>query len=211
VKISRKNAKQKSIAKIPPLPAGGSPIGQSERGWCIQKYATAISPEAMNAAARVNNPVAIRSPATNSIKPAYQPGQAPNWTGHAGRTGQLKRSGVDPCQYRMNRKLTPAERARLAEEYRSGLSALQLARKYNIHRQTIARQLKREGVELREQRKRTLELTEQATKLYAEGRSLDEVAKLLGVQASTISRALKRAGVKLRPPVADRWHTSHDD
>jgi DNA-directed RNA polymerase specialized sigma subunit len=77
--------------------------------------------------------------------------------------------------------------------------------------QTIARQLKREGVELREQRKRTLELTEQATKLYAEGRSLDEVAKLLGVQAGTISRALKRAGVKLRPPVADRWHTSHDD
>jgi hypothetical protein len=29
------------------------------------------------------------------------------------------------------------------------MSALELSSKYNVHRQTIARQLKREGVELR--------------------------------------------------------------
>ena len=32
VKTSRKKPKQKSIARVPPLPPGGSPVGQSERG-----------------------------------------------------------------------------------------------------------------------------------------------------------------------------------
>jgi hypothetical protein len=35
---------------------------------------------------------------------------------------------VDPGCYRMNRKLSPAEWAQLAEQYRSGLSVLELAR-----------------------------------------------------------------------------------
>jgi DNA-binding transcriptional regulator LsrR (DeoR family) len=65
-----------------------------------------------------------------------------------------------------------------------------------MDRQTVARQLKREGVALRPQLKRTPQLTEQATKLYADGYTLAEVAMQLGVQASTIGRALKRAGVK---------------
>ncbi|WP_375483188.1 helix-turn-helix domain-containing protein [uncultured Mycobacterium sp.] len=111
----------------------------------------------------------------------------------------------------MNRKLTPVGRAKLAEQYELGLSALERARKYNVHRQTIRRQLKRKGIEPRTQLKRTPELTQQAKVLYAEGPSLDEVAKLLGVQASTVSRALKRAGVTLRPPVANRWHKPDDD
>jgi transposase len=49
------------------------------------------------------------------------------------------------------------ERTKLAEQYQLGMSALELARKYNVHRQTIARQPKKEGIELREQRKRTPE------------------------------------------------------
>ena len=118
---------------------------------------------------------------------------------------------MDRHDYRMNRKLNPTEQAKLAEQYQLGISALELARRYKVHRQTIARQLKKEGVELREQQKRTPVLTDQARALYAEGRSLDEIANLLGVQASTIGRALKRAGVRLRPPVADRWHGSRDE
>lgn len=117
---------------------------------------------------------------------------------------------VDPGRYRMNRKLTPAQRAKLAEEYRFGMSALELAGRYKIHRQTVARQLKRDSVPLRQQLKRTPQMIEQATKLYADGDSLAEVANQLGVEASTIGRALKRAGVKLRPPVADRWQRSRD-
>ncbi|MGH3676551.1 MAG: hypothetical protein ACRDU5_12595 [Mycobacterium sp.] len=96
----------------------------------------------------------------------------------------------------MNRKLSPAERARLAEQYRSGTSALELARPFKMHRQTVARQLKREGVALRPQLKRTPQLTEQATRPYADGYTLAEVATQLDVHASTIGRALKCAGVR---------------
>jgi hypothetical protein len=46
---------------------------------------------------------------------------------------------VDPARYRMNRKLSLAERAKLAEEYRFGLSVLELARRYKMHRRTVAR------------------------------------------------------------------------
>lgn len=118
---------------------------------------------------------------------------------------------VDPQHYRMNRKLRPAERAQLVEHYRLGKSALELAREYKMHRQTVAAHLEREGVAVRPQRKMTPRLIDQATQLYAEGRSLAEVGKQLDVEASTVGKALKRVGVKLRPPVADRWHASRDD
>jgi hypothetical protein len=62
----------------------------------------------------------------------------------------------------MNRKLTPAERAKLAEEYRFGLSVLQLARKYKMHRQTVARHLFQVGVAVRSQLKMTPQLVERA-------------------------------------------------
>src|ERR1700756_3211526 len=55
-------------------------------------------------------------------------------------------SGADPQKYHMNRKLSPTERAKLAEEYRCGMSALELARRYKMHRHTVARHLEREGV-----------------------------------------------------------------
>ena len=70
-------------------------MGHSACGWCIQKYATAICPDAMNAAARVNRPAAISSPATSSITPAYHPGQAPTAFGYAARTGQSN-TAIEP-------------------------------------------------------------------------------------------------------------------
>jgi DNA-directed RNA polymerase specialized sigma24 family protein len=120
-------------------------------------------------------------------------------------------NGVDPHKYRMNRKLSPAERAKLAEEYRFGMSALELARKYKTHRQTVAAHLDREGVAVRGQLKMTPQLVAEAKQRYMEGLSLAEVGKHLDVEASTVGKALKRAGVELRPPVADRWHMSRDE
>jgi lambda repressor-like predicted transcriptional regulator len=111
----------------------------------------------------------------------------------------------------MNRKLSPAERTNLAEEYRFGTSALGLARKYKMHRRTVAAHLEREGVAVREQLKVTPRLIEWAKQLYANGQSLSAIGKQLGVEASTVGKALKRAGVKLRPPVADRWYKSRDE
>ncbi len=51
--------------------AGRSPpLAQGPRCRWIQKYATAISPETMNAAGRVNRPSMMRSPPTLSNTPA---------------------------------------------------------------------------------------------------------------------------------------------
>jgi lambda repressor-like predicted transcriptional regulator len=76
---------------------------------------------------------------------------------------------------------------------------VELAEKFECHRQTIARQLKKAGIELREQQIRTPAFDQRARVLYEQGQSLDQVAAMLGVQASTINRAVRGAGGKLRP------------
>jgi IS30 family transposase len=117
---------------------------------------------------------------------------------------------VDPRRYRMNRKLSLTDRTQLAEQYRVGMSALELAREYKMHRQTVMRHLEREGVTVRRQLKMTPQLVDRAKKLYAQGQTLVMIGKQLGVEASTLGKALKRAGVTLRPPVADRRRKSRD-
>ncbi|WP_431238863.1 helix-turn-helix domain-containing protein [Mycolicibacterium aichiense] len=92
--------------------------------------------------------------------------------------------------------------------YEAGASMLQLAEKFECHRHTVMRQLKKAGVEIRPQKLMTPELVARATALYVQGHSLEEVGRLLGLEASTVGKALKRAGVQLRPPVADRWSKS---
>lgn len=108
----------------------------------------------------------------------------------------------------MNRKLSPAEQTELAALYKSGASMLELSRKFETHRHTVARQLATAGVAIRPQRKMTPDLVAQAAALYRNDHSLVEVGRLLGLEASTIGKALKRAGITLRPPVAERKHES---
>lgn len=113
--------------------------------------------------------------------------------------------------YRMNRKLSPDEQAALVAQYHSGASMLELAKKFECHRHTVMRLLRKAGVDIRPQKKMTPALVAQAAALYTQDHSLEEVGRLLGLEASTIGKALKRAGVQLRPPVADRWHGSRDE
>jgi hypothetical protein len=72
------------------------PAGPSRGGQCFQKYATAISPEAMKAAIRVKKPTVINSPATSSIRPAHQNGHAPTSIGPGAAMGQSN-SFWEPC------------------------------------------------------------------------------------------------------------------
>jgi DNA invertase Pin-like site-specific DNA recombinase len=114
--------------------------------------------------------------------------------------------------YRQNRKLSPDDVKELCVLYEAGESMLQLAKKFECHRHTVMRLLKKSGVEIRPQKLMTPELVAQAAALYANNHSLEEVGRLLGLEASTIGKALKRAGVQLRAPVADRWRgPSYDD
>ncbi|MGJ6122307.1 hypothetical protein QN239_07000 [Mycolicibacterium sp. Y3] len=111
----------------------------------------------------------------------------------------------------MHRKLNPAQQAEMVALYEAGASMLDLSKKFETHRHTVARQLAKAGVEIRSQRKMTPELLAQAASLYANDHTLENIGKLLGLEASTIGKALKRASVALRPPVADRWHGSPRD
>ncbi|WP_131824128.1 helix-turn-helix domain-containing protein [Mycobacteroides abscessus] len=104
-----------------------------------------------------------------------------------------------PEQYREMRKLSVVERSELVALYEAGASALELARKFECHRQTVARQLKKAGVELREQRKLTPQLLSRARALYEQGHTLAEVSVVVGVEASAVGKALKRSGLQLRP------------
>lgn len=107
--------------------------------------------------------------------------------------------------YRMNRKLSPDDLKELCSLYETGFSMVQLAEKFECHRQTIARQLKKAGVDLREQQLRTPAFDRHARRLYEQGNSLDEVANMLGVQASTINRAVRAAGGVLRLQRRRSW------
>lgn len=114
----------------------------------------------------------------------------------------------DAPPYRPYRKLGADDLKELRTLYEAGESMSKLAEKFECHRQTIARQLKKVGVDVRVQQVRSPEFDTRAAVLYGQGKSLDDVAKLLNVQASTIARALRSQGVTLRPAVADRWHGS---
>jgi hypothetical protein len=122
-----------------------------------------------------------------------------------GESELMQVNAVNTGTYRMHRKLSLAEQDELVVLYEAGASMLDLSKKFETHRHTVARQLAKAGVEIRSQRKMTPELLAQAMSLYNLGNSLEEVGRLLGLQASTIGKALKRAGVQLRPAVADRW------
>ena len=87
----------------------------------------------------------------------------------------------------MNRKLSPAERAQLAEQYRIGRSVLELARQYKMHRHTVVAHLEREGVAVRGQLKMTPQLVNRAKQLYDDGQSLTAIGKKLGVQDISVS------------------------
>jgi DNA-binding CsgD family transcriptional regulator len=79
------------------------------------------------------------------------------------------------------------------------MSALELARQYGIHRHTVVKHLKRDGVAVRGgQTKMTPDMIERTKRLYADGQSLAGIGEQLGVDASTVHKALKRAGVKMR-------------
>lgn len=107
-------------------------------------------------------------------------------------------NAVNPQNYHAHRKLNPSELAELAALYAAGTSMVELGKKFECNRQTIQRQLKKAGVEVRVQRIRTPDFNRRARALYEQGNSLEEVADMLGVQGTTINRAVRAAGGELR-------------
>lgn len=107
-------------------------------------------------------------------------------------------SGVNPRQYRMTRRLSPAGLQQMKELYRRGISTYQPARQFDTDRHTITRHLRLGGVELRPRQKLTPQFAEEAARLYTDGHSLAAIGNRVGLTPTAVGNALKRAGMKLR-------------
>ncbi|GGN19871.1 hypothetical protein GCM10011609_71180 [Lentzea pudingi] len=97
------------------------------------------------------------------------------------------------------RKLKPAEIDELVEQYRAGSSVYQLAEKYGIHRITIGRHLRAQGIDTTAPALSEDQMME-AAQLYADGWSCKKIAKHFGVGAETVRERLHQAGVVMRGP-----------
>lgn len=93
--------------------------------------------------------------------------------------------------------LSPAECIRLVARYQDGATVYELAAAFGVHRGTIARRLKAEGVKLRNQPLSKADVR-RAVELYTSGQSILQIGVELGRHHSTIWHVLQRAGVQMR-------------
>ncbi len=113
--------------------------------------------------------------------------------------GQADSSGPAGSSRREGVRLTDSQLEQLVRDYGAGLNMRPLARKYGIHRLTIAAHLRRAGVELRYQGL-THDKTVAAAQLYKDGWSLQRLAERYDSTAETVRQALKAQGVAMREP-----------
>ena len=95
------------------------------------------------------------------------------------------------------RRLTPAERTRILEEYRNGVGTIQLAQLYGVDRETVRATLRRAGLPQRE-RGLTAEQVNEAARLYEAGQSLARIGRCFEVDPHTVRRRLLERGVTMR-------------
>ncbi len=96
-------------------------------------------------------------------------------------------------------RLTEPQLQQLVCDYEAGLNMRPLARKYGIHRLTVAAHLRRAGVELRYQGLADDEI-KAAAQLYRNGWSLQRLADRYDCTAETVRQALKAHSVTMRKP-----------
>ena len=98
----------------------------------------------------------------------------------------------------VQRRFTPAEATRIAEQYQAGQTMNQLAGAYGVHRRTVAHCLQRQAVTLRQSGLHPEHL-DQAAGLYRAGWSLARIGDKYGTTDMTVRRALAKHGVEIRP------------
>ncbi len=99
----------------------------------------------------------------------------------------------------VQRRLPPEEIEELVDGYVAGATAIALAGKHSIHRNTVLALLERHQV-ARRGRVLTSEHIKRAVSLYASGRSCASIAKKLHVNPETVRQALLKTGVAMRRP-----------
>lgn len=102
-----------------------------------------------------------------------------------------------PRIHAIQRRLSQEVREQLLADYQAGISAKQLASRYQLSRSSIRVVLRESGLPQRYQAMTEAE-TDQAVELYSAGSTIAEVAAVLGRPCSTIQTALARRGVTRR-------------
>ncbi len=87
-------------------------------------------------------------------------------------------------------RLSEADIIKLVDDYRSGLTVMELSRRYGIHRTTVMDHLRRKGVP-KQGPKLTREQIAQAKYLRNLGMSYQKIGKIFGVDTETIRRATR--------------------
>jgi DNA-binding CsgD family transcriptional regulator len=96
-------------------------------------------------------------------------------------------------------RLSAKDHEQLIAEYGAGASMLALAKRWKLHRTTVAEHLRHAGIEVRQRGIPANHLNE-AIQLYGEGWSCQRLARRYDCDAETVRQTLKRAKVTLRLP-----------
>lgn len=102
-----------------------------------------------------------------------------------------------PRVHAVGRRLSAEIRQQLLADYQAGVSAKELARRYQLSRSSIRAVLRASGLPQRYQAMTVVEL-DQAVELYAGGSTIAEVASVLGRPYSTVQTALTQRSVAMR-------------
>ena len=99
----------------------------------------------------------------------------------------------------MTKKWSPQETEELPARYLAGVSCRELGVAAGVDAQTVARFLVRQGVELRPEGKKPVQVPlEELRKRYLAGENLRDLAEAAGVSYQTIGRRLRQSGVETR-------------
>lgn len=113
------------------------------------------------------------------------------------RPHPLRPADSAPRIHAIQRRLSRETREQLLADYQAGVSARQLAGRYELSRASIRILLRESGLPQRYQAMTEAE-TDQAVELYGAGSTIAEAAVVLGRPCSTIQAALERRGVARR-------------
>ena len=121
-----------------------------------------------------------------------------SWPRHASRRGAratARSPSSTRCIARSSSTLHRSVVKLLIEDYEAGASTYELAKRYNVRRNTVRDTLRRAGFDLTVKAMRAALSEEQkaeARRLFASGATRRELMEMYGVSESTIRRALRR-------------------
>lgn len=98
-------------------------------------------------------------------------------------------------------RLGTADQAKLVQAYRDGVTLIELAARFSVHRQTVSEILKRHGIDRRYRRIEPHQLAQIRAWYHDAGESLATIGRRLGVDAGTVHKAMRDAGIPTRPRV----------